>query len=63
MSVCVQKDMPVEQIEHLANVEHPTGIQSQWMKSSDKTFSDGVNPNPCPCPDHPETRLHYLLEC
>jgi hypothetical protein len=63
ISVCVPKDTTVEDIERAANREHPTGIKSQWIVSTDKTFADGTSPNPCPCDRHSKERLHYLMEC
>lgn len=33
-----------------------------WFISKDVTFKDGTSPNPSPCPDHPATHKHYLLE-
>jgi hypothetical protein len=63
ISVCVPKDMTVEDVEYAANREHPTGIGSKWTVSTDKTFADGTSPNPCPCDSHPSERLHYLMVC
>lgn len=62
LSACAPKDMPIEEVESLINVQHPTGIASAWRKSKDPTFKAG-EPNPCPCNDHPDGRVHYLLEC
>lgn len=44
------------------DANHPTGISSKWSISKDKTFHSG-EPNPCPCDQHPDKRLHYLLTC
>ena len=51
-----------EEIEHLVNLENPTGIESQWRISSDTHFKTG-EPNPMPCEDNPFTHKHYLLNC
>ena len=62
-SVCVPEDMPIGKIEELANVQEPTGIDSNWKLSEDKTFTTGEE-NPCKCDKyHKEKRLHYLLKC
>jgi len=61
LSVCAPKTVTPEQIETFVNDEHPTGISSPWAISDDD-FADG-HPNPCPCDQQPESRLHYLLNC
>jgi hypothetical protein len=61
MSVCVEKDIPIEEIEELVNLTHPTGISSRWRKS-DGNFKEGKS-NPCLCNQFPGERLHYLLNC
>lgn len=61
MSVCVDDDMPIEQIERCANQKSPSGISSEWKISEEPTFSGG-EPNPSPCPDKPG-HTHYLLSC
>lgn len=61
VSVCAPKDTPREQIEEWVNGEHPTGISSPWAISGDD-FAEG-QPNPCPCDQEPDARLHYLLNC
>ena len=61
MSLCAPKDMSKEGIEHLANLEHPTGIPSQWKISEGETFADGT-PMPAPC-ENDGGRLHWLLQC
>lgn len=58
-SVCVPKDMPREEI--LRHVP-PSGTQHGWRIAEAPNFKGG-EPNPCPCNDHPDSRLHYLLEC
>lgn len=62
VSVCAPKDTPTEDIEAWVNGECPTGISSAWAISDDAEFAAG-QPNPCPCDQEPETRLHYLLNC
>ena len=59
-TVCTS--LPLEEVAAAVNRAAPTGISSPWGLSSDETFADG-EPNPCVCPDHPETHKHYLLEC
>ena len=54
--------LPIEEATARLNDEHPTGISSQWAPSTAPTFRQG-SPNPCPCPDHPETHKHYLFNC
>lgn len=61
-SVCVPKELTHEQIEEQVNLEHPTGINSKWRISKDKTFKGG-EANPCACNYLPESNLHYLMEC
>ncbi len=40
----------------------PTGLRSPWALSEDKAFRTG-EPNPCPCENQPNTRMHYLFNC
>lgn len=61
-SVCVSKELMHKEIESIMNTEHPTMISSKWSISKDKTFKGGES-NPCVCEEHPETRLHYLMNC
>lgn len=61
-SICVPKRVPIGTAIELVNAEYPTGINSVWHLSADKTFACG-KPNPCPCSDSPESRTHYLLVC
>lgn len=48
-------------IEKHANMQHPTGIESNWQMSKN-AFRTG-DTNPCSCHDYPDTHKHYLLEC
>ena len=59
-SVCTS--LSVEEAAERLNLEHPTGIASQWKLSKDKTFANGYS-HPCQCPDSPHTHMHYLFEC
>ena len=59
-SVCT--DLPVAEATELLNKEHPTGIDSKWSLSEDKTFRDGVTPNGGQC-DVFDHRRHYLFNC
>lgn len=59
-AACAPAEMTPEQVGGAVNVEHPTGISSAWQVS-EQPFEDG--PNPAPCADDPEGRLHWLLEC
>jgi hypothetical protein len=61
-SVCVEGKMSINDIENEVNIVNPTGINSKWKISKDKTFSDGKHTNPCTC-DQYKTRKHYLLNC
>lgn len=58
-SVCTSLSLP-EATKRL-NMESPTGLDHGWAKK-DATFAGG-GPNPCECPDHPETHKHYLFSC
>lgn len=60
-SVCVPKEMTMDEIENAVNEINPTGISSPWVISSDKNFSDGL-PMPTCCNEDP-ARMHYLLSC
>lgn len=60
-SVCTS--LPLKTATYRLNMLHPTGIESQWHKSKDKTFKDGTTLNGSPCPDYPETHRHYLFNC
>jgi hypothetical protein len=42
------------------NIDHPTGISSQW-EIADEPFKDGT-PNRSPCHDDP-ARRHLLFHC
>lgn len=59
LSVCSDED--IAKITESVNTTHPTGIQSQWAPSEDKTFHTGES-NPCQCKDHTD-RKHYLFNC
>lgn len=61
-SVCADKNMLPAEIEERVNSENPTGIESRWHISENKTFTDG-NKNPTPCNKYPDTKIHYLLNC
>lgn len=61
LSVCAPKEMPRERLVAAVNAGHPTGIESQWTVS-EEDFRGG-EPNPCPCNDEPDDRLHYLMHC
>lgn len=58
-SICTS--LPVEEAIARANDEYPTGLDHGWSLCSE-AFRDG-SPNPCACPDAPETHRHYLLGC
>lgn len=62
MSICADNSVSVKEIEVFANTENPTGIDSKWKLSEDKTFKSGES-NPCKCDKFPNTRKHYLLNC
>lgn len=61
ISVCAPADMAHEEIERLANLEYPTGIESRWTISDEATFADG-SPHPGICEGNENSR-HYLLHC
>jgi hypothetical protein len=60
-SACAPVDATCEEIEAAVNLEHPTGISSQWRIAEDKQFSSG-QPMPCPCESN-DDRQHWLLNC
>jgi hypothetical protein len=60
VSVCT--NLSPEEAEKRLNEELPTGIESKWKLSEDKTFAGG-QPHPCPCDKNPETHKHYLFNC
>ena len=59
-SVCVHKDMPIEEVEKIVNEQYPSGIKSKWKKSKEN-FANG-SPNPHGCEDGGNS-IHYLLNC
>ena len=61
-SVCVPKDMTKEEVAIAVNNKHPTGIQSQWVVSSEDTFIDGT-PNGVECICDGEITRHWLMVC
>ncbi len=61
LSICVPEDTDTKKIEAVANLRHPTGLDSRWAISEDKEFHGGQS-NPCKCDDAP-ARKHYLLNC
>ena len=60
LSVC--SCLSLEETVKRVNAEHPTGIQSRWSLSEDKTFAGGQS-NPCQCDHNPDTHKYYLLNC
>lgn len=60
-SVCTS--LSLKEATRRLNMLHPTGIDSQWRKSKDKTFKDGITANGASCPDYPKTHKHYLFNC
>lgn len=60
-SVCAPKDMPMDVLTREVNSANPTGIESQWALSEDKTFRGG-EPMPCAC-NLDSGRMHYLFSC
>lgn len=56
LSVCVAKDMPLEEVESDVNRLRPTGISSPW------SISDEKKSHPFPC-DQDDSHVHYLLNC
>lgn len=61
LSVCVAKDMPLEEVEADVNRLRPTGISSPWKISDEKKFANGQS-HPLPC-DQDDSHVHYLLNC
>jgi hypothetical protein len=60
-SVCAPKAMTCDEVIARVNVCCPTGISSDWQKSSDPTFKGGES-HPCTC-ESDSTRQHWLLVC
>jgi hypothetical protein len=61
MSVCAPKNFSPDDLELIANLRHPTGIERKWRVSNDREFASG-HPNPCQCEGNAD-KMHYLLEC
>ena len=61
LSCCASNDLTIEEITVKINTYHPTGIDSNWKLSKDKTFASGES-NPCQC-EQDENRKHYLFNC
>lgn len=59
-SVCT--NAPKKEVEPTVNEHNPTGLDSGWKISTDKTFSSG-EPNPATCEQKPKTHKHYLMVC
>ena len=60
-SVCAPKEMPIEEVVRRVNICCPTGITSDWEKSSDPTFKNGQS-HPCEC-ESDRNRQHWLMVC
>lgn len=60
--VCAAKDASDEEILGVANVENPSGTQGGWSEVIRGT-KDGESRAPVPCDDHPEDRLHFIVNC
>lgn len=57
-SVCT--NLSIREATKRLNIQHPTGISSQWRKSTDN-FSDGsLNPHFC---EQNGGYKHYLFNC
>ncbi len=65
-SVCAPASKGHEEIERLANIYNPTGIESKWKVSKDPHFADGTI-NGCFCEtwkaDSSQPKKHWLLVC
>lgn len=62
VSASVCSSLSLEETEKRLNLEHPTGISSDWKLSEDTEFAQGQS-NPCPCERNPKTHKHYLFNC
>lgn len=60
MSVCT--DLTPKEAEEYAQLIKPSGTSRGWKISEEKTFRTG-EPNPCPCDQHPKSRIHILFDC
>lgn len=60
-SICVPKDMPIEEVERVVNILNPTGLEWGWTVSEETHFNDGYT-NPCPC-EHDSNKVHRLMDC
>jgi len=58
-SVCVPREMPVEAIPKLVNMQKPNEDGMPWKLDLKVTFVAG-EPNPSPCHLDP-SKLHYCL--
>jgi len=61
LSVCAKNTKSIEEITEFVNDNHPTGIESNWVKSEDTHFKGGQT-NPCTC-ERDDTRQHFLFNC
>lgn len=61
-SACAPKSMTREEVADAVNAKNPTGIESGWSVSGDAEFAGG-GPNPSPCDQEPDARLHWLMAC
>ena len=61
-SVCAPKGMSVSDVEAAVNRQRPAGTTHGWRVSKDTHFATG-GPNPCPCNQNPDKRMHYLMDC
>lgn len=62
LSVCVPKNMPIDEVTTAINEERPSGVTHPWKHSENETFSGG-EPHPCSCNKNPDTHIHYLFHC
>ena len=60
-SACIIKGLTKEEIETEINLVNPTGIDSKWSISKDKTFKTGEK-IPHQCENEPN-KEHYLFNC
>lgn len=62
LSACAPSSLTIAEVEAELNLISPTGIDSLWTWAQGESFKSG-HPNPNPCDQEPQSRVHYLFHC